>query len=121
MYKTVLYETEIGNAPLRKFLKDLIKKDHNGRAIAQIKSSRKRLEQYGFDINKYCPESIKQIRDDIYELRSGDNRVLFFYYDDNGTFVLLHGFKKKTNTTPKQEIDLAEKECKDYIRRNKHG
>ncbi|MEK7517081.1 MAG: type II toxin-antitoxin system RelE/ParE family toxin [Patescibacteria group bacterium] len=33
------------------------------------------------------------------------------------TFVLLHGFIKKGDKTPKNEIETAEKRLKDYIAR----
>ena len=47
---------------------------------------------------------MKHIEDDIWELRPGDNRVFDFFYDEDGKFVLLHQFKKKTQKTPKREI-----------------
>jgi phage-related protein len=30
-------------------------------------------------------------------------------------FILLHGFQKKTQKTPKQEIELAEKRRKEFL------
>ena len=53
---------------------------------------------------------------DIWELRLGNNRVLFFYHRDN-TFVLLHHFRKKTQKTPKREINKAKAERDDWISR----
>lgn len=50
----------------------------------------------------------KHIDDDIWELRPGKNRVLYFYFHDN-LFVLLHMFKKTTRKTPKKEIEKAKK------------
>jgi len=53
----------------------------------------------------------RKIRDDIWEVRSsltGKNniaRVLFCTTTNN--LVLLHGFIKKTQTTPDEDIDLA--------------
>jgi phage-related protein len=51
------------------------------------------------------------------ELRPGFNRVLYFYFENN-TFVLLHMFRKKTQKTPKTEMEKAHKECNDYKIRN---
>jgi len=34
---------------------------------------------------------------------------------DEQTMILLHGFIKKSRTTPPKEIDLAEKRFKEYI------
>ena len=58
----------------------------------------------------------KHIDDDIWELRPGNNRVLYFYFK-NDTFVLLHQFRKKTQKTPKREIDKAKAERDDYLAR----
>ena len=77
------------------------------------------LEEFGFQINqKFRPESIKQVDGDIYELRPGGNRVLFFHYSKNGKFILLHGFEKTTQKTPQKEKNRARNERDDYIRRN---
>lgn len=48
----------------------------------------------------------------------GVTECCFFYYDGDG-YVLLHGFTKKTQKTPKKEIDKADSEYKDYIRRKR--
>ena len=47
------------------------------------------------------------------ELRPGNNRVLFFYHKDD-TYVLLHQFRKKTQKTPRREIDKAKIERDDW-------
>ena len=61
------------------------------------------------------PENItKHIEDNIWELRPGKNRVLYFFYKDN-KYILLHHFVKKTQKTPKKEILKAIKEMNDYI------
>ena len=63
---------------------------------------------------------VKHLQNDIWELRPGNNRILFFYYG-NSRFVLLHCFRKKTRKTPKREILKAEAEMNDYIRRQKEA
>ena len=50
------------------------------------------------------------------ELRPRNNRVFFFYHRDN-KFVLLHYFRKKSQKTPKREIDRAKAERDDYLAR----
>ena len=49
------------------------------------------------------PNITKHLESEIWELRPGFNRVLYFYFENN-TFVLLHMFRKKTQKTPKSEI-----------------
>lgn len=116
MYNIKIYETKNGNKPLSRFLSDLGKK-HKDKDIAEIKLYVKHLEEYGYDINEHYPKSIKPLREGVWELRPSDNRVLFFYCNENKEYVLLHGFTKKTNKTPPLEIKKAIDEKNDYIRR----
>ncbi|MBR0035305.1 MAG: type II toxin-antitoxin system RelE/ParE family toxin, partial [Synergistaceae bacterium] len=60
----------------------------------------------------------KHIDEDIWELRPGKNRILYFCYLDD-VFVLLHYFRKSTDKTPRQEIERAKAERDDYVRRHK--
>ena len=38
---------------------------------------------------------------------------MFFYFKDN-TFVLLHYFRKKTQKTPRREVERAKSEMDDW-------
>ena len=62
----------------------------------------------------------KNIDDGIFELRikqsSNIYRVLYFFYKDKN-IILTNGFIKKTNKTPKNEINIA-KECKNKYYRS---
>jgi phage-related protein len=42
--------------------------------------------------------------------------VLYFFHKDD-TYVLLHQFRKKTQKTPRREIDKAKAERDDWIAR----
>ena len=64
--------------------------------------------------NNLPDDVIKHIEDEIWELRPGKNRVLYFFYKDN-KYVLLHHFVKKTQKTPKREIERAKREMVEYI------
>lgn len=58
--------------------------------------------------------------DDIWEFKTTKLRVLCFR--DEGSFVICtHGFVKKSQSTPKKEISLAEKEKKKYLQAKKEG
>jgi phage-related protein len=60
----------------------------------------------------------KKIQGDIWELRLGNDRILYFC--NNGiNFVLLHYFRKKTQKTPELEIQKAQNEIVDFIKRSK--
>ena len=54
--------------------------------------------------------------DEIWELRPLRNRILFVAWVD-GSFVLLHHFVKKTQKTPRREIEKAKRELKDLKER----
>ena len=59
---------------------------------------------------------VKHIQDEVWELRPGNNRILFFAWYEN-KIVLLHHFSKTTNKTPKREIKKALYEIEDWKRR----
>jgi hypothetical protein len=50
----------------------------------------------------------------LYEVRTGvdDDIYRVFFCNIQHTMVLLHGFKKKTQQTPKADLDLAQKRQK---------
>ena len=53
---------------------------------------------------------IKYIRDGLYELRmeyGGNIYRIFFIFDEGQIVVLFNGFQKKSQKTPKQEIEKA--------------
>jgi phage-related protein len=60
--------------------------------------------------NRLPTKFIKHIKDGLYELRvmweSNIYRV-FFIFDEGNVVVLFSGFQKKTQKTPKSEIDKA--------------
>lgn len=58
----------------------------------------------------------KHLEDGIWELRPGNNRVFYFFFQ-NDVFVLLHHFRKKSQKTPRREIEKAKNERADYISR----
>ena len=56
---------------------------------------------------------IKVIRDGLYELRisyNGNIYRIFFIFDEGQIVVLFNGFHKKTQKTPKREIERAKRE-----------
>lgn len=71
------------------------------------------LQDNGIRLNENIT---KHLGDGIWELRPGNNRVFYFFFE-NDTFVLLHHFRKKSQKTPKREIEKAKNERADYIAR----
>ncbi|MEM9391015.1 MAG: type II toxin-antitoxin system RelE/ParE family toxin [Bacteroidota bacterium] len=59
----------------------------------------------------------KHLEDGIYEIRievGGNIYRIFTFFDDNKLLILLHGFQKKTQKTPRKEIGRAKKLRKEY-------
>lgn len=106
------YENEKG-IPVKEFLDSL---DNKMRAkfIMEIKL----LEEKGNELRE--PYS-KPLEDGIFELRAkvgtDISRVLYFFYYE-GRIILTNGFIKKTQKTPKSEIQKAKQYRKDFLERN---
>ena len=118
MYNIVFYEDKDGFSELNDELMKLAKKaDSSKDARIQFEQITLYIELLKNQGTKMSPNITKHLEDEIWELRPGFNRVLYFYFENN-TFVLLHMFRKKTQKTPKSEIEKAHKECNDYKIRN---
>lgn len=118
MYEILFYEDKNGNSEIKEFIWELEKKalkDKNSRINRnKIIAYFDLLEELGTRVGE--PVS-KHLDGEIWELRPLDNRILYAYYKDN-KFVLLHQFTKKTQKTPKREIEQAKRNLLDYIERN---
>ncbi|MBS5662490.1 MAG: type II toxin-antitoxin system RelE/ParE family toxin [Clostridium sp.] len=115
----VMYSTEGGKYPVEEYITKLAKK-HKEAELAAIRLYVKRLGKYGLEVNKYHSNTIKLLRDGIYELRPNATRIFFFCFAKN-TMVLLHAFEKKRWSIPPREIELAIKEKNDFLRRSDNG
>ena len=104
----VFFKTEAGNEPVREWLKALSKEDCKaiGMDILTV--------QFAWPVGKPLVDNLD---DGIWEVRSRlSNRIartLFAVVDEE--IVLLHGFIKKQQRTPQDELDLAKKRKKQYL------
>jgi phage-related protein len=117
MYEIIFYEDKNNVSRLWEFLDDLLIKSVTSKdarvQYKQIVYYIELLKQNGTNM----PSNItKNIVENIWELRPGNNRV-FYFYCKNNKFVLLHQFHKKTQKTPKHEIEKALSERDDFISR----
>jgi phage-related protein len=95
------YQTETGNEPVREWLKQLEALDR------KIVGADIKTVEYGWPIGMPTCRSMGK---GLYEVRSNlpsgkIARVLFCIYEEK--MILLHGFIKKTQKTPAQDLDLA--------------
>ncbi len=70
-----------------------------------------------FNINLKAPY-VKPLEDKLYELRIKDQngiyRVIYFAHTGR-EFIMLNGFVKKTQKTPKKELELAKKRMMEVL------
>ena len=100
-FKILMYETASGQPVVQNFI-DSIQKETRSKVYRQIDL----LEGYGPQLG--MPHS-KPMGGGLYELRvRGKQEMRVFYvFAVGSTIYLLHGFQKKSQSTPKRELDLA--------------
>ena len=99
------FATEAGTEPVREWLKGLSAQDR--KTISEdIKTV-----QFGWPLGMPL---VDHLEGDIWEVRIKlDNRIArVLFVIDKHTMILLHGFIKKSQKTPKPEIDLAKQRLK---------
>jgi phage-related protein len=104
------FKTASGTEPVREWLKDLDKDD------SRIIGGDIRTVEYGWPIGMPVCRSIKGYRD-LWEVRShiSDGRIArVIFHMSGGEMILLHGFIKKTQQTPHQDLELADRRRKEY-------
>ena len=106
----VFYASSMGNEPVREWLKKDLDNDDRKTVGIDIATA-----EYGWPIGmptcKSLGHGLYEIRSDISSKRI--SRVIFAEY--KGHMLLLHAFIKKTQKTPKQDIDLASQRLKEVI------
>ncbi len=114
MKEIIFYKTEKGSSPVEEFLETL--SDKQTKKLAWVLRVIRDLD--------FTPkEYFKKLKNtNIWEVRIqlGSNifRILGFI-EGNNIIVLTNGFQKKSQKTPKQEIELAEKRMREYLDRRK--
>lgn len=119
-YKIIFYEKENHETPTLDFLEALrIKAQKSKNARIQYKQAVLYIELLKKN-GTFLPENItKHIEENIWELRPGNNRIFYFFHEQE-TFILLHTFMKKSNKTPKREILKSKRKRDDYLIRKEH-
>ncbi|MFQ5633335.1 MAG: type II toxin-antitoxin system RelE/ParE family toxin [bacterium] len=100
--QVVFYKTHSGNEPVRDWLKCLPRNEKKiiGEDIKTV--------QFGWPLGMPL---IRKVDTRLWEVRSQlDNRLARVIFTVHGNFmVLLHGFIKKSQKTPKGDLELAKK------------
>ncbi len=117
MYQVVFYKDKNGKEPVLEYLQTLRgKNDKESRIkLTKINDYIQALSMYGTRIGM---PYVKHLEGEIWEIRPTRDRILFAARYEGG-FVLLHHFVKKTQKTPKREIERAKRALLDYQERSK--
>jgi len=113
---SIEYFEENDTCPVVEFIESLSTKE-----AAKILREIDLLEKYGLSLGMPYIKKLEGT-DELWELRikhsSNSFRVFYFHYVD-GLFVLLHAIKKKTEKTPKKDIELSLSRIRRYKERKK--
>lgn len=113
MYRVIFYEKADGTVPVEAFLSELRLKLRE-----KVMRSIQLLQESG---PLLCGEESKHIRDGVFELRTifgSDITRVFYFFFAGGNIVLTNGFIKKTQKTPRRELERALRYKRDWERRN---
>ena len=114
-FEIVFYKNNKGEKPVEDFLDSL-----NDKMRAKMLLSIRIVREKGYQTRMPYSE---ELEDGIFELRakvgSDISRVLYFFVVGR-KIILTNGFIKKTQKTPKSEIELAKKYRADYLSREEY-
>ena len=114
-FEIIFYKTDSGEEPVKDFLKSL-----DTKMRAKMLLSVRIVKEKGYQARMPYSE---ELEDGIFELRakvgSDISRVLYFFVIGR-KIVLTNGFIKKTQKTPRSEIERAKRYRADYLSRKEH-
>lgn len=121
MNDVVFYRTEDGRSSVIELFDTLKEKGdaHKSERIARTKvlAYVEALSRYGTLLG--MPQA-RYLEDGIWELRPLRYRIFYFHWKE-GTYVLLSWFYKRTQKTPRSEIERAKRNRDDFVRRFGRG
>lgn len=114
-FEIIFYKNEKGEKPVEEFLDNL-----NDKMRSKMLLSIRIVREYGHHTR--MPYS-RELDDGLFELRakvgSDISRVIYFFVVGK-KIVLTNGFVKKTQKTPRSEIEKAKRYREDYLSRKEN-
>ncbi|KKS33103.1 MAG: hypothetical protein UU93_C0002G0031 [Candidatus Amesbacteria bacterium GW2011_GWA2_42_12] len=102
MWQTDFYTSTSGKSPVIEFIRDLQKIEK-----AKITNCIDLLTNHGPNLHEPHSKKLSGYKN-LFELRtSGNSPIRLIYYQVGQKYIILHGFIKKTNKTPRKEIQTA--------------
>lgn len=116
LWNIEFYRTEGGRSPVKDFLGSLPIKHRI--KVAKIIVL---LREQGHTLKEPCSKYIVGTKLKELRIQAAPNiyRIFYFTYV-NQKIIFLHGFTKKTEQTPRKEIETASSRMENYIRRNRN-
>jgi phage-related protein len=110
---TEFYLTASGRSPVEEFLDSL-----PGKQAQKVLWVLRLVEELDVVPRQYLGKLVNT--DDIWEVRvqfGNDSFRLLGFFERSSLLILAHGFAKKTQKTPQQDIALAEQRKREYLAR----
>ncbi|MBI2066271.1 type II toxin-antitoxin system RelE/ParE family toxin [Candidatus Woesebacteria bacterium] len=108
-WNIIYYESPSGDIPVYDFIESL-----SSTAKSKVLNTFDFLTEFGVKLD--LPHVKKVTGTGLWELRilGGDSIRIFYVATSGRTFLLLHGFIKKSQKAPKKEIKIAIARLKEY-------
>jgi len=106
------YVAPDGSSPVEEFL-DSVDPKTRARFRWSIEQLRARNTQAREPLVKHLEDKLWELRE---ESATNIYRMIYFFFTGR-RIVLLHGFAKKTQKTPPQELAIARRRYEDFLRR----
>jgi len=109
------YRTESGKSPVEDFLDSL-----SGKQAQKVIWVLRLVEELDVVPRQYLKKLVNT--DDIWEIRvqfGGNIFRLLGFFDGTTLMILTNGFAKKSQKTPRQEIELATRRKNEYLSRKR--
>lgn len=115
-YKSVLFKTDSGREPVTDWMVDNFKKQER----EEINTDILFVAEYFPNVPK--SGMVRKISgyEDIWEIRirfANKTQIRIFFLEHNSDLVILHGFIKKTQKTPKKILKLVQRRKQAYLNR----
>ncbi len=114
MWNIDYYQSAAGRSPVEDFIDSL-----DAKLRANIARTPDLLEEFGINLGmpyaRYLEKQLWELR-----VRHARNRYRIIYFLASGqTFILLHGFTKKTGPVPRTDMETARSRRDDYLSRGR--
>lgn len=108
--RVLLYKSVSGKSPIEKFIRGLSKPDQ-----AKFADVKKGIEEHGLEFERV---EFKQLEGKLWEIKfkgqDGSYRIAYVIAEQ-GLMVWLHAFKKDSQKTNREDLELAKRRMKEVM------